>query len=1666
MTLDSALTIASNGFPLVFQQASVSGELYARRFFPLTLTDCDNATSSKLLWDAATGQFSCGSDQQGAGAAGGWTDGGTTVSLTAATDNVGIGTSTINAGQKLEVLGAASVSGDFRVDAADSVFFAGATTNNVGIGTTTTTARLTIVGEAGDNDILRISSASGDIFTINKQRGVMFGGSNLSVTDAFVQINTNASNNPTRSEISTFDDLFVDGDVEIDGILDIGGNASAAGDFEVGGTIYVSQGNVFNSPAIPPNYSWSSDPTTGFATNLQGADGRIYFISVGTAQMLLAENGDVQIGGSVTSGTNPSGRLNVVGESGANVIATFASSSGASSLIIGPNRALIIGGGAYAAADDFHQLNTDTANQNPNRSEISALDDLFISGDLEVDGIGDFSGSVSVSGDIELSAGRFIAEGLMGSALITTPVFTFDDDPDTGISHEGVNAPNKIFFMTAGAGAGLFDGDGDLRLGGTIAYNTAPASTLEVVGADAEPIAAFFSSQSARALSINENRGLCIGGCTSTGDSFQQMNTDALNENPSRAEISALDDLFVSGDLEVDGVLDILRAASFSADLEMSANGTQLILPDFFTGANVDNPVLVFNNDRDTGLAHEGSNGPNRLFFVTAGNAQGLFDASGNFVLDSTVIYSATGAAKLDVTGTAGANSIAAFASSSGGRALIIGPNQALVIGGGAYAAADDFNQLNNDTANNNPERSEIGSITDLFIQGDLELEGILDVGSGVTFGGALSLPNGSAAAPSLNFTNSATTGLFRAGTDIIGFSTAGTEAMRVDAGNNVGIGTTTTSNARFTVSNGAVAQDIVNILDNTTEVFTILDGGNVGIGDAAPAALLSFGTVVGTPQIHLYEGAATGRIGMGIQSNEFQHFVPTVGHFSFNAGGDLQTSGTNEVFRIEGNGDVYMNQGNLGIGTSAAAAQLVEASSAANNGARLRLTGTSTTGGGYSGVEFYGSGGTGTTFGGGVFREQSNDSINFFTRSNSSTPKVVISNGTSSYSSLAVTGSISQSPALKAGTENYMQTNGAAAFNTSTLAPGILFYQDANQRYGADLGYTPLTARYNTRIFAPSGADIVFARHTTGALPTAQSSFTNAMVIRGDSGNVGIGGVAPEKFFEVGGDIFASASGNVFLGTGYLQVSGTTAVTYNRFGTGTTGHALSGQDDVLVSGDVEANGVLYADGGITMGAALNMNSNNITNGGTINGTTITGTAFSGGTFSGTSISGSSLGISGSASISGNLEVAGQIQAGTGGASAPAYGFNSALSTGMYLSGSDLGFSTGGAARATITGAGLVNAIGGFSDNGTAGQDSDCAANEFLGNMTVSGGIVTAGSCETDDIADYAERFFAGENGIEAGDIIVADPAGELGIPGATYDQAVRKSTDAYQSTVLGVISTKPGLILGSKGTDEHPAVEVAVAGRVPVKVTGTVEVGDRIVASDIPGVGMAATQAGMTVGIALEPTDSAASGSIQTVIAFISPSYWAPSPEAAAGGSDVLADVGDQWLGWDFAELFDSVVDAFGSVLGIVFEPEGRIKAKELCLDDVCVTKEQLQELLQDRGGTGSAPAPVSGSDADSNTDVNQGDGGGAGMDDDEGSVVPDSDATPDGAPVEEGGETAEDGVSEQSADEDAGPPIADGDGGGAENGDAASDPEPAQDSAGGGDTSAGDAPADSSGE
>jgi hypothetical protein len=136
------------------------------------------------------------------------------------------------------------------------------------------------------------------------------------------------------------------------------------------------------------------------------------------------------------------------------------------------------------------------------------------------------------------------------------------------------------------------------------------------------------------------------------------------------------------------------------------------------------------------------------------------------------------------------------------------------------------------------------------------------------------------------------------------------------------------------------------------------------------------------------------------------------------------------------------------------------------------------------------------------------------------------------------------------------------------------------------------------------------------------------------------------------------------------------------------------------------------------------------------------------------------------------------------------------------------------------------------------------------GNVSASGTI----NANYQDVAEWVP----GEGDIPAGTVVVLH---------TEKTNFVVTSSLAYDSRVAGVISEKPGLLLGSEGESKS---RVATLGRVKVSVDASkrpVRVGDLLVTSDRPGMAMASEpidvggvkihRPGTLIGKALEPLES-----------------------------------------------------------------------------------------------------------------------------------------------------------------------------------------------------------------
>jgi len=125
--------------------------------------------------------------------------------------------------------------------------------------------------------------------------------------------------------------------------------------------------------------------------------------------------------------------------------------------------------------------------------------------------------------------------------------------------------------------------------------------------------------------------------------------------------------------------------------------------------------------------------------------------------------------------------------------------------------------------------------------------------------------------------------------------------------------------------------------------------------------------------------------------------------------------------------------------------------------------------------------------------------------------------------------------------------------------------------------------------------------------------------------------------------------------------------------------------------------------------------------------------------------------------------------------------------------------------------------------------------------------------------ADVAERY-ASDSEITAGTVV------QLG--GA---QEVTLTTEDATDEVFGVVSARPGFGLNKEAGSDQTHPWIAQVGRVDVKVKGTVNKGDRLIASSTPGIARAATKAECTafnvIGRALETKTTSGVGLVLTSV-------------------------------------------------------------------------------------------------------------------------------------------------------------------------------------------------------
>jgi hypothetical protein len=319
-----------------------------------------------------------------------------------------------------------------------------------------------------------------------------------------------------------------------------------------------------------------------------------------------------------------------------------------------------------------------------------------------------------------------------------------------------------------------------------------------------------------------------------------------------------------------------------------------------------------------------------------------------------------------------------------------------------------------------------------------------------------------------------------------------------------------------------------------------------------------------------------------------------------------------------------------------------------------------------------------------------------------------------------------------------------------------------------------------------------------------------------------------------VGGVITGSSSSVTGTQTAASTVGGvitgsSTSVTGTQTAASTVGGVITGSS-ASVTGTVT--------GASLTGTITTASQTNITSVGTLGALSVTGTVTAG------TLSGSHTGNgSGLSSITG-ANVTGTVASATSASSATTAGtVTTAAQPNITSVGSSL----------TTSGALTVNSSNGVTAIVNGGTNG-------VGNIGASGATFNTvfAKATTAQYADLAEIYVA-DNSYGPGTVVEFGGNNEITVTTATHSVQV-----------AGIISTNPAYLMNSAQASEN-ALEVALVGRVPCSVVGTIRKGDRLVSSDTPGVAQALNinlyQPGCIIGKALEEYNSSDPGVIEVAV-------------------------------------------------------------------------------------------------------------------------------------------------------------------------------------------------------
>ena len=227
--------------------------------------------------------------------------------------------------------------------------------------------------------------------------------------------------------------------------------------------------------------------------------------------------------------------------------------------------------------------------------------------------------------------------------------------------------------------------------------------------------------------------------------------------------------------------------------------------------------------------------------------------------------------------------------------------------------------------------------------------------------------------------------------------------------------------------------------------------------------------------------------------------------------------------------------------------------------------------------------------------------------------------------------------------------------------------------------------------------------------------------------------------------------------------------------------------------------------------------------------------------------------------------------------------------TGGNLSGTSIVGTVTTAAQTNITSVGTLTSLavtGNITSGNVQGTAHTGTTGTFTGNITggnlsvstglvTLGGIVNANGNAIGNIGSstlYFNTVFAKATSAQYADLAELYTADNINYPPGTCvafggTNEITQTTTYAQTDVAGVVSTNPAYIMNA-GTDGLP---VALQGRVPCRVVGTIAKGDLITSSNTAGVATRLApedwRPGAVIGKSLQDFDSETEGVIEVVV-------------------------------------------------------------------------------------------------------------------------------------------------------------------------------------------------------